>query len=266
MNIFQKTCTNCSDVIEFKSKKSYYRSKPDREYLCKSCALSITHKGKVISKEHKQKLRDIRLGSKLSEETKKQLSDLKKGKNNPCFGRSGKLNPMYGKSGSLSPTFGHSPWIKGKHHTEEAIKKMKVFASGKWIGEKNPNYGNHKPLSDEHRRKVRLSHIRRIEIIRNGGYQLKPNFNPNACKVIDEYGKQNGYNFQHAMNGGEFYIKALGYWVDGYDKDKNVVIDYYEKNHHHYNRDGDMKEKDIRRINEIKHHLGCQFIIIEEKN
>ena len=68
--------------------------------------------------------------------------------------------------------------------------------------------------------KYRIYMINKIEKEQLNGNQLYPNFNSNACKIIDEYGNKNGYNFQHAMNGGEFYIKELGYWVDGYDREK----------------------------------------------
>ena len=90
---------------------------------------------------------------------------------------------------------------------------------------------------------------------------MTPRFNPEACEAIDGFGKQNGYDFQHALNGGEYYIKDLGYWVDGYDKKKNVVIEYYENNHWHRKN----KKKDIDRCNEIRYHLGCDFIILNEE-
>ena len=79
---------------------------------------------------------------------------------------------------------------------------------------------------------------------------------------MDEYGKQNGYNFQHAMNGGEYHVKGMRYFLDGYDKEKNVVFEYDEKKH--YTR-GNLKEKDIRRMNEIKNHLKCKFLRYNEK-
>ena len=85
-------------------------------------------------------------------------------------------------------------------------------------------------------------------------------FNPRACHIIEEYGKEHGYNFQHALNGGEYYIKELGYWVDGYDKEKNVVIEYQEK-HHNQNKN---KEKDLKRKEKIVSLLKCKFIEIYE--
>jgi len=121
-----------------------------------------------------------------------------------------------------------------------------------------------KPKSKEHKRKLRLSIIKQISIKKYNGEQIYPFFNPKACKFIEDYGKQHGYNFQHAMNGGEFYIKELGYWVDGYDKKKNVAIEYDEK--HHFDRiTGKLKSKDIHRMNEIKQYLDCKFIRYNEK-
>lgn len=106
-------------------------------------------------------------------------------------------------------------------------------------------------------KKMRISAIKRIEKHKLNGKQLIPSFNPDACLIIDEYGKKNGYNFQHAMNGGEYHIKELGYWVDGYDRDKNVVLEIDEKRHF---KNGNLKKKDINRMNEIKKFLNCKFI------
>jgi len=60
------------------------------------------------------------------------------------------------------------------------------------------------------------------------------------------------------MNGGEYFIEELGYWLDGYDKEKNVGIEYYEKAHKYF------IEKDEIRINKIKNHLDCDIIILKE--
>ncbi len=70
-----------------------------------------------------------------------------------------------------------------------------------------------------------------------------------------------GYNFQHAMNGGEYHIKELGYWLDGYDEDKNTVIEFFENNHWHRKN----KNKDLNRGKEIVDFLGCEFIILREQ-
>lgn len=126
---------------------------------------------------------------------------------------------------------------------------------------RNISEGNKgKIRSNENKKQYRISAIKRIEKNKLDGNQLVPNFNPNACKIIDEYGKKTGYNFQHAMNGGEFHIKELGYWVDGYDRNKNVVVECYEKRHF---KDGKLKIKDINRQTEIINHLNCKFIVYD---
>lgn len=50
----------------------------------------------------------------------------------------------------------------------------------------------------------------------------------------------------------------IGYWVDGYDKKKNVMIEYDET--YHFNKNGTLKNKDIRCQKEIKKFLKCKFI------
>jgi very-short-patch-repair endonuclease len=58
------------------------------------------------------------------------------------------------------------------------------------------------------------------------------------------------------LDSGEFRIPTLGYWVDGYDKNRNIVVEYYEKLH-------DKKiEYDLNRQLEITNYLGCKFYVI----
>ena len=156
-------------------------------------------------------------GRKLSKEHKQKLSESIKGKNHPMY---------------------------GKHHSKEARQKMSVSSKGKNKG---------KTHTEETKRKLRLTAIARIE--RNRG-QVMPNYNPVACKLIEEYGREHGYNFQHAENGGEFHIKLLGYFVDGYDVEQNVVIEVDESYHRR------QREKDKQRQQEITEHMDCEFIRI----
>lgn len=124
------------------------------------------------------------------------------------------------------------------------------------------NKGKKNCFSEETLEKIskscRLSVIKRIEERKLNGNQLCPNYNPAACTIIDEYGKQNNYNFQHGENEGEFYIKSLGYWVDGYDRERNTIIEVDEP--HHFDEKGNLHKKDIRRQEEIMKELGCNFI------
>ena len=119
----------------------------------------------------------------------------------------------------------------------------------------------------------RLGRLNRIEDIKRKNGKASPNYNQNACEIIELYGILNGYNFIHAETpskkevkteliirgeNGECHIPELGYWVDGYDPEKNIVIEFYEKAHNK------RKEKDEQRQKEITEHLGCEFIILKE--
>lgn len=107
------------------------------------------------------------------------------------------------------------------------------------------------------KKKMRLS---AIETIKNSKGQCFPRYNENSIKIIEEFGEKNNFKFQHAENGGEFFIKELGYWVDAYDKENNVVLEIDEPRHF---TNGKLKHKDILRQSEIEDHLGCRFFRIK---
>lgn len=115
-----------------------------------------------------------------------------------------------------------------------------------------------RPISKETSKKLRLLHIKRVELAHFNGNQVTPFYNKKSISIIEKYGIDNGYCFQHAENGGEFHIKELGYWVDGYDKNKNVVLEFDEKHH------TKQIEKDNKRQNEIIDYLKCGFIRLNE--
>jgi predicted RNA-binding Zn-ribbon protein involved in translation (DUF1610 family) len=78
------------------------------------------------------------------------------------------------------------------------------------------------------------------------GAYLTTRYNPSACVFMDTYGSLNGYIFQHAKNIREYQVGR--YFLDGYDKDKNVVFEYDEQ--HHF-RGGKLMPKDIVRQSKI---------------
>ena len=149
----------------------------------------------------------------------------------------------------------------GRKHTPEAKEKMSKKRSeflrdqiecGKYI---NPMLG--RKHSDYAKKKMRLSAIKRIET--NIG-QINPNYNPLSCKILNNLASSSGSFIQHAENDGEFYIKELGYWVDGYDKENKIVYEIDEN--YHFNPDGSLRERDIKRQLEIENFLDCKFVRI----
>ena len=176
-------------------------------------------------------------GRKHSEKTKKLISESRMGDKN--WAKQADVRKKIGDAG------------RGRKHSE----KTKQIMSQQMMGEKNPFYG--KTHTDEVKKILRF---KRIEEIKNKLGQLSPNYNPSSISIIRQKAKELGItDLQHAENGGEFYIKELGYWVDGYSKEKNIVIEYYEK---HHNR---QKKRDSRRQKEIEEYLECEFIIINEE-
>jgi len=112
--------------------------------------------------------------------------------------------------------------------------------------------------TDATKMKCRVSALNFLEKL-NG--QLVPRYNPNSIPIIEKVASEMGIDdLQHAENGGEYYVRGLGYWVDGYSKKKNVVIEYDEP--HHFDSNGKLKDRDIRRQHEIEKYLKCKFLRI----
>lgn len=85
-----------------------------------------------------------------------------------------------------------------------------------------------------------------------------PAYNSKACQIFEQINKEFGWNGQHAENGGEFEV--LGYFVDYYEPNLNIVIEYDEPHHtqtRHIKRD---KKKQLA----ITENLGCKFYRIQE--
>lgn len=89
-----------------------------------------------------------------------------------------------------------------------------------------------------------------------------PFYNMNACKFMDEWGPKNGYNFEHAMNGKELAVG--GYWVDGYDKEKNIIFEYDEPYHFLKKAGVILKPNDVQRMHKIQKILKCDFVRYNE--
>ena len=217
---YSRICKFCKKEQMYKTKKGFLYGIENNK-RCKSCSRSGKNNGNYS-------------GYGYTDEVRKKMSEVKKGTKHS---EKTKLK--------ISETM--------KEYRKNTINPFTLESSRKKISE----YRIGKKASVETKRKMRLTHLKRIEEI--NGY-VYPNYNPEACKIIDNYGKENGYNFQHAENGGEHQIKELGYWIDGYDKDKNVVIEYYEKWHKK------QSERDIQRKQEIIDLLDCKFIEISYNN
>jgi hypothetical protein len=204
--------------------------------------IGATHKNKHVSDETKEKIRFVHIGKHHSDETKRKMSKshigIFRGNKHPSYGKPLSVKTRKKLSKALS---GNKNPFYGKHHSKATKKKIR----GALIG---------RPLTVSTKKKIAL----KLRELRLG--KVTPNFNPIACQQIDEYGQKHGYNFQHAMNGGE--VRVIGYALDGYDKKKNTAIEYYE----HYHNEPKQKKRDKQRKQEIINHLRCKFIELKEKS
>jgi hypothetical protein len=133
-----------------------------------------------------------------------------------------------------------------------SIRENRECKNCRSTGIKNPNHNS--KFSDEENIERRKSWLKRLT---NSGVF----FNHSGCYYLDKLSVDRGWNIQHTKNGGE--IEILGYSLDGYDKINNVVVEYDEP--HHYNKFGNLREKDLIRMNHIIKHLNCKFYRYNEK-
>jgi hypothetical protein len=108
--------------------------------------------------------------------------------------------------------------------------------------------------SEMTREKLRIIRLEKVREM--GGF---PSFNKTACDFMDALAKKLGFQFRHAMNGGE--VAICGYSVDGYAKDKNVIFEYDESRHENLTR----KTKDMRREKRMRDKIGCEIIRYSER-
>ena len=131
----------------------------------------------------------------------------------------------------VNPKFLNSKRNKGMKHSSETKKKMSVAA----INE------------------------RRVK-------NLHPvNYNKSSIEILEKFGRDNNLNLQHAENKGEFVVMIPNgntYFVDGYDKDKNVVVEYIENSSWH--KSPKKKIYHLLRKEEIKTYLNCEYYEIYE--
>lgn len=86
-----------------------------------------------------------------------------------------------------------------------------------------------------------------------------PSYNKNSISIIEGFAASLGEHVQHAENGGE--VRVSNYWLDGYISNKNIAIEYDEP--HHFKKNGNLLEKDIKRMKRIHKEIGCTFVRIK---
>ena len=179
----------------------------------------------------------------LSPERSRKLSAAKTGSGHHHFGK--KLSEQTRQKMSVAQ--------KGRVMSLETRKKLSKSSVGK------PGTRNGVTLSEETKRKIRIGGIEAYR--RKHNTYPNPRVNPDACKLFDVIEKKFEFDGIYATKSGkEHHFVELGYWVDYYEPQKNIVIEYYERQHNRPLR----RQRDRDRQCEIEKHTGCTFIVIWE--
>lgn len=157
------------------------------------------------------------------------------------------------RGGNKGKTKGYPIWNKGlKASTDERVfnyvkTRKENFKNGKFVikGRKH---------TEETKLKLRLKALKYIEECKG---PIQPRYSIEGCKYIDALNEKFGWNLQHAENGGEYTIG--GYFLDGYDKEKNIVFEYDEEIHYKDLVNNVLTDHDIERQNYIINQLNCTF-------
>lgn len=149
-------------------------------------------------------------------------------------------------------------WNKGLTAKDsESVAKHSKSLSVYYETHNGPNKGT--IMSSEQKENIRLGTINYIKSLKG---DCKPRYNKKACSYINKLNEENKWNLQHAENGGE--IEVGGYFIDGYDKKLNIVLEYNERKHYIDPFNNILTDKDIERNNYIKECLDCKFYIYNE--
>jgi len=145
----------------------------------------------------------------------------------------------------------------------EVRKKISQNRKGKLTGDDNPNYWKgRKNKGQSERMKLKNPSFRDDVKEKHRNNNLKRwielgsvKIGKNETQLLNEIEEIIGYKIlrQHPVS---------GYSVDGYIKELNLVIEIDES--HHYDIDGILKNKDIKRQNKIEEKLNCKFLRIKD--
>lgn len=157
--------------------------------------------------------------------------------------------------GNKGKTKGYAIWNKGQSiKTNNSVKQQSITLTKKYLNKEivPPHLG--KKLSEVEKQKIREGMIRYIEKYKG---PMQQHFNINSGKYIENLNASKNWNLQYYANGGE--IKVIGYFLDGYDKDKNIAFEYDEPKHYKDVYNNILTDKDLQRQQNIINELNCEF-------
>lgn len=207
------------------------------------------NRGKIFSDEYRKKLSDSHKNrNPVSESTRRKISNSKLDKP-----RSTELKERLRvfRSGKTYDD------LYGIERANVIRRKLSNISAITGFQPGNMAFGG-RTHTNETKRKMRLAAIKRLQNRVTTGF--RPNYNKRACDYFNDLMIKTNTHIIHTENGGEFHIPSLGYWVDGYDKQNNIVYEVYERRHF---RTRNVKKDMIRQL-AIINELHCDFVIVRE--
>lgn len=148
----------------------------------------------------------------------------------------------------------HHPHKGQTKETCESLRKMsETRQKQKERCEIVGSFKGHKH-SLETKEKMRVSAMNYLKEMKN---VTCPRYNIRSIQYMNLLNEERGWNLQHAENGGE--VEICGFYVDGYDKERNIVFEYDEPRHYTDVNNSILYKKDVERQNVIVQKLNCEF-------
>lgn len=195
--IYKRNCPSCNGEVSHKTENALYQAIISNR-PCRSCS----QMGKVVSLESKQKMSRSKIG-------KPTWSSLHKTE----FGKmvNGENHPMYGKHHSDDMKRKQSERYKGRRLSKETRKKLKQSNKLAW---KDPNkrkkYHDSLLISKWLNVRCDVGQLEMLEKWNRLGFKFEPNY---PVKTSDDL-----------------------FYVDGYDTERNVVLEYDSEYHNKHNQ------------------------------
>lgn len=256
--------------------------------------ISKIHKAKIVSQETREKIRLSRLGYKVSDDTKKKLSQSLKGHSAWNKGispsdetrqkmrlnhvdQTGQKRSEITRRNISQSLIGRKSWNEGKHLSQEIRLKISKSCFGKpgpWKNKKLSkeirdkisktrkehncipwNKGRNNCYNDNTLRKMRLKHLERLKRLFPDGAIIRPNVGNKELEFVSELSKIISLDIKPQYS-------VDGYFVDCYIPEINLVIEFDEINGHTSNLH--VENDKYRQLN-IVNQLGCLFYRVDER-
>jgi len=241
---FSKKCPKCDNEMIYtgNSGKSHLNASIRDNTICKPCkkkyythseetrkklSISLTgrvspRKGKMVSDETKKRMSITNLGRVTSDETKKKISIATSGKNHHAYGKKfseeHKKNLSIGQTGRIG-SYGYM----GCKRTDEWRQNHSKLQTERYsnIGERTKTGKQVKEAM--HRPDVRKKHI--DGLMRSEWVKVKTD--DGQVELLEKWNRL-GFNFEINY---QIHTDEDLFYIDGYDKEKNVVFEYDSKYH-----------------------------------